>query len=137
MLRAVLDTNVILSALRSSRGASFELMRRLHAQQWRLVLSNTTLTEYEEVLKREAVSLRRSLMEIDRLLDSLCVLGEQFVLSDNWPPLLVDPDDESFVQLAAESFADALATHNIRHFRPATARGIPVMTPSEFLAMLP
>jgi putative PIN family toxin of toxin-antitoxin system len=137
MLRAVLDTNVILAGLRSPRGASFELLRRLRAGHWRLVLSNTTLTEYEEVLKREAALLHLSFLEIDQFLDALCVIAEQFSVSDDWLPVLSDPDDESFVQLAAESRADALATHNLRHFQPARRSGIPVMTPAEFLAMLP
>ncbi len=77
MLRATLDTNVLLSALRSQRGASHELLRLLRARHWRLVLSNTVLTEYEEVLKREASMLGLALPEIDRLLDSLCLLAEQ------------------------------------------------------------
>ncbi len=76
MLRAALDTNVVLSALRSERGASYELLRLLRAGFWKLVLSNTALTEYEEVLKREAASLGLTLPEIDRFLDGLCVLAE-------------------------------------------------------------
>ncbi len=57
MKRATLDTNVVYSALRSQRGAAFELLRRLRAGHWKLVMSNTTLTEYEEILKREAATL--------------------------------------------------------------------------------
>ncbi len=136
MLRATLDTSVLLSALRSQRGAAHELLRLMRARQWRLVLSNTVLTEYEEVLKREASSLGLALPEIDRFLDSLCLLAEQCHPSSNWIPLLADPDDEAFAHLADDARADALATFNIRHFKPARERGIPVMTPSEFLAML-
>lgn len=136
MLRAALDTNVILSALRSQRGAAFELLRRLRAGHWGIVLSNTTLTEYEEVLKREAPSLQLTPAEIDRLLDALCLLGEQCHLSDNWLPLLTQPDDESFVHLAAEAQVDALVTFNLRHFVPAQSHGIAVMTPVEFLVIL-
>ncbi len=137
MLRATLDTNVVLSGLRSQSGASHELLRRLRAGHWKLLLSNTALTEYEEVLKREAASLGLTLPEIDRFLDSLCLLAEQCHPSSNWVPLLPDADDEAFAQLAAEARADALATFNIRHFDAARSRGIPVMTPVEFLRMLP
>lgn len=49
---------------------------------------------------------------------------------------LSDPDDEAFAHLAADARADALATFNISHFMPARARGIQVMTPAQFLAML-
>lgn len=136
MLRASLDTNVVLSALRSQTGASHELLRRLRAGHWKLLLSNTVLTEYEEVLKREAGVLGLSLPEIDRFLDALCILAEQCHPAGNWVPLLADPDDEAFAHLAADARADALATFNISHFVPARARGIPVMTPAQFLAML-
>lgn len=136
MLRAALDTNVVLSALRSERGASYELLRLLRAGLWKLVLSNTALTEYEEVLKREAAALGLTLPEIDRFLDALCILAEQCHPAGNWVPLLSDPDDEAFAHLAADARADALATFNISHFTPARAVGIPVMTPAEFLAML-
>ena len=136
MLRAVLDTNVLLSALRSRHGASHELLRLLRARRWKLVLSNTVLTEYEEVLKREASPLGLTLPEIDRFLDALCLLAEQCHPSGAWVPLLADPDDEAFAHLAADMRADALTTFNVRHFIPARDRGIPVMTPAAFLAML-
>ena len=84
MLRAVLDTNVLLSALRSRHGASHELMRLLRARRWKLVLSNTVLAEYEEVLKREASSLGLALPEIDRFPDALCLLAEQCHPSGGW-----------------------------------------------------
>lgn len=53
-MKAVLDTNVLVSALRSRRGASFEIVRRLRLGEWKAVLSNHLLFEYEEVLMREA-----------------------------------------------------------------------------------
>ena len=91
MLRAALDTNVILSGLRSQRGAAFELLRLLRAGRWKLVVSNATLTEYEELLKREAVSLGLTLPEIDRFLDALSALAERCEPSGNWAPSLPDP----------------------------------------------
>ena len=100
------------------------------------MLSNTVLTEYEEVLKREAATLGLTLLEIDRFLDSLCTLAEQCHPSGNWVPLLPDADDEAFAQLADVARADALATFNTRHFVAARSLGISVMTPGEFLSTL-
>lgn len=45
MTRAVLDTNVIVAALLSRRGAAFEILQRLRRGEWRLVLSNQLLRE--------------------------------------------------------------------------------------------
>src|SRR6266576_5091291 len=99
-LRAVIDTNVLYAGLRSRQGASFQLLKALWQRKWILVLSNTALTEYEEILKREAVALNLTLGDIDRLLDGLCNLAERCSLSADWHPILNDPADEAFVHLA-------------------------------------
>jgi len=52
MIRAVLDTNVLLAALRSRQGASFEIISRYRQGEFSLLVSNTVLSEYDEVLKR-------------------------------------------------------------------------------------
>lgn len=88
------------------------------------------------MLKREAAVLGMTLPEIDQFLDALCLLAEQCHPSGGWVPSLPDADDEALAQLAAETTANALATFNVTHFAPARRRGIPVMTPREFLAML-
>ncbi len=132
-MRAVLDTNVLLAGLRSNKGASFELLRLLRAGKWKLVLSNTVLTEYEEVVKREAAALDLTLADADELLDVLCLLAEPCTVSDRWTPILTDPSDEALVQLASEAKANCLVTHNRRHLEPATRLGIKVLAPKQFL----
>ncbi len=66
MLRAVMDTNVLYSALRSRLGASFAVLLALRHDRWRAVLSNHLLHEYEEILKAHAADLvsrsRRSML---------------------------------------------------------------------------
>lgn len=57
ILDAVLDTNVLIAALCSRNGASFELLRRVGQTGWRLHLSTALLLEYEEIMRREAAAL--------------------------------------------------------------------------------
>jgi predicted nucleic acid-binding protein len=52
-LETVLDTNVLIAALRSRRGASFELLRLVGDPRWHLHLSTALLLEYETVARRE------------------------------------------------------------------------------------
>ena len=136
LLRAVMDTNVLYAGLRSRQGASYEVLDALWRRRWTLVLSQTTLTEYEEVLKRESIMLHLSTDQIDRLLDALCTLAERCRTSETWIPILKDPDDEAFVQLAVESKADALVSHNLRHMEPAGELGVNLLAPREFLAII-
>jgi putative PIN family toxin of toxin-antitoxin system len=136
MARAVLDTNVLVSALRSRRGASFQILHRLRHGQWTAVLSNHLLYEYEEVLKRHASELRLSLADVDEILNAVSAKAEEWTLPPDWHPILADPDDEPLVQLAEESGAKLIVTHNIGHLQPATQHGIRVLPPREFLAII-
>ena len=136
MIRAVLDTNVILASLLSQRGASFEITQRLRRGQWRLVLSNHLLLEYEEVLKRNASTLGLTLAEVDSYLNAICQAADCIALAAPQPPRLPDPDDEPLLRLAEASGVRLITTHNLRHFRAAAAHGIAVLPPREFLRML-
>ena len=136
MIRAVLDTNVLLASLLSRRGAAFEIMESLRRGEWRLVLSNHLLLEYEEVLKRNAAVLGLTLAEVDLYLNSICQAADCFTLAAPQPPRLPDPDDEPLLRLAEASGARLITTHNLRHVRAAAAHGITVLPPREFLRML-
>jgi len=131
-----MDTNVFLSALRSRRGASFEVLSLLRAGRWQLVLSNHLLHEYEEVGKRNAAELGLTLSDVDDVLDALCATAEQRPLSHGWRPVLDDPDDEPMLQLAVEAGGESIITYNVRHLRTARQFGIVVETPGQFLARL-
>ncbi|MEW6160788.1 MAG: putative toxin-antitoxin system toxin component, PIN family [Verrucomicrobiota bacterium] len=135
-MRAVLDTNVLVAGLRSKRGASHELLRLLDQREWTMVLSNTLLTEYQEVLHREQIALSYTHEELERLLDGLCLRAEKVHLRSRWWPVLTDADDEAMVHLAVESRTEYLITFNVRHLQPAVEMGVSVVTPAEFLRKL-
>ncbi len=137
MLRAVMDTNVLYSAFRSRLGRSFDVFVALRQDRWRAVLSDHLLHEYEEILKAHAAELGLSLAHIDALLDAICARAEEWPLAAGWLPVLDDPDDEPLVQLAYDSVARRIITHNLRHLAPARALGVEVLLPREFAAMLP
>ena|SRR6266478_459441 len=135
-MRAVMDTNVLVAALRSQHGASFQILQFWRQQRWTLVLSNTVVTEYEEVLRREAASLYLPSEDVGKLLDAFCFLAERRTLTERPLPIATDPDDEAFVHLAVEARARYIITHNVRHLAPARAHGIEVVTPAQFCTIL-
>ena len=132
--RAIIDTNVFLSALWSRHGAAFEIFAELRRGRWQIVLSNHLLFEYEEVAKRSAVEMGLTLADIDDALDALCMAAEERQLEPDWIPHLSDPDDEPLLQLAVEGGVPVIVTCNERHLSPARDFGIEVLTPAEFLA---
>jgi putative PIN family toxin of toxin-antitoxin system len=134
--RAVMDTNVLYAAFCSQLGASFELFRRLRQGEWVAVISNHLVHEYEEILKKNAEELKLSLEDVEELLNAICARAEEWTLQLGWNPILSDPDDEPLVQLAYESTANRIVTHNVRHLAPAASLGIELLKPREFLAIL-
>lgn len=136
MVRAVLDTNILLSALRSRNGASHEILCRLVSRQFELVIGNTVLAEYDEVLKRECPRFGVPVATVDRFLDALCASSTYFQTSSFWKPALPDPDDEAIAQLALEAKVGYLVTCNQRHFPAERLPAIRVITPKELLQVL-
>jgi len=136
VLRAVLDTNVLVAGLRSRSGTSHELLQLLRAGRWALVLSNTVAGEYHEILHREIASLRLTHGQVDEYLDALCLLAEQQSLTTAWQPAAADPDDEPIIQLAREAGVPYLVTHNVRHVAAAGQFGVRVVRPVEFLNLI-
>lgn len=136
MIRAVLDTNVLLAALRSRQGASFEIVSRYRRGEFALLLSNTALSEYDEVLKREGQNLGLVVDTVDRFLNALCAGAVSFQTSSFWKPSLPDADDEAFAQLALEAKVDYLVTFNQRHFPADRLPAVQVVSPKEFLHVL-
>lgn len=129
----VLDTNVLVAALKSSLGASFRLLSLVEADSFTLHVSTPLVSEYEAVLKRGIISL--SVDEIDDVIDFLCsraVLNKIFYL---WRPVLKDPDDDFVLELAVKAHA-TIVTWNVNDFKHAALFGIDVMTPRDFLKFL-
>ena len=106
MIRAVMDTNVVVAGMRSPSGASHELLARLRARGWALVLSNTVLGEYHEIYIREADFLGLTHQEAEAYIDGLCELAERFSPATQWEPAANDPDNEAIIQLAYDRGID-------------------------------
>lgn len=136
----VFDTNVLVAALRSRRGASYELLRRLVSGELPGLVSNTLMTEYEAVLTRE-VMLAASWANVDdavAVLDVLAIRLTEVVPHFRWRPALSDPDDDMVLECAIAGGARTIVTLNIADFMPIArdAFGLEVLRPGEFLRRL-
>src|SRR5258706_15469188 len=135
-LQAVVDTNVVLSALRSKRGASYRLLKFLGDPRWQMNVSVALIVQYEAVARREAVPLHATLQEADRFIDYLCTASVHRAIYFNWRPHLPDPDDEFILELAVAASAGYIVTFNLSDFRGAERFGIKVVEPREFLRII-
>ena len=136
MLRAVMDTNVLFAAFYSRTGPSFEVLRRLRAGEWKAVLSNHLVHEYEEILTRSRTVLGLDEQAVQAAIDGVCLFAEEWHLTPAWLPVLHDPDDEPLVQLALESGCNRVITSNTADLAPAGKLGIEILRPAQFARML-
>lgn len=137
-LRVVLDTNVLVAASRSRRGASFALLRLLRDGQFVALGSVPLLLEYEAVLKRPehlAVGGRTEAMT-DAFLDAFCRRCEPVELFFLWRPHARDPADDMVLETALNGRADRLVTLNTGDFTVATQFNLAVAQPHELLREL-
>ncbi len=135
MPRAVLDPNVLVSALISPIGSSARLVVELHSGSFELVTSPRLLGELGDVLRREKFRRYVTEAEVDAYVEFL--RQESIVLDDPEPPLEPlshDPDDEYLITLARSAAAEALVSGDDHLLR---LRGIiPVVSPRDFLKSL-
>jgi putative PIN family toxin of toxin-antitoxin system len=131
MLEVVRVTSVLVSALKSQLGTSFKILSLL--EKFRIHLSTALVLEYEEVLKSPELKLNLTLQDIDKLLDILCLLSEKHQIFYQWRLLIND----TFVgEIAINSQAHEIVTHNVKDFQNLTKFGIKVLTPQEFLRLI-
>jgi predicted nucleic acid-binding protein len=135
-MRVVLDTSVIVAALRSRLGASFEILRRLRAGRFGIVLSVPLALEYESILIRHAGELGLAMDDAVALVDYLCAVARPQEVHYLWRPSLGDPQDEFVLELAVAAGCEAIVTHNVRDFQAASRFGVAVLRPAEFLVVL-
>ena len=118
----VLDTGVLVAALRSNRGASRQLLLAALERRFELLLSVPLLLEYEAVLTRQEhlVASGVSRAEVEQVLDDLAAVAKAVRLAFRWRPRLSDPDDEMVLETAVNGSADAIVTFNRRDFEEAS-----------------
>lgn len=133
--KVVIDTNVLVSALRSRRGWSFDLLKRLGKGQFEHVVTVPLLIEYEEVLHRQGM-VPLTGAAVDDVLDYVCASGLRQQVHFLWRPKLTDVRDDMVLEAAFNGQCDAIVTWNIRDFSAAGVLGIEVLSPNQFLKRL-
>ena len=133
--RAVLDTNVLVSALVTPAGASARLLLELRAGAFELVVSPVLLAELREVLHRDRFRKYVSVEDADASVDAIS--RDALIIEDprqTRTPVAGDPDDHFLIDLAREARVDALVSGDARVLDLGDR--LPVRTPADFLASL-
>ena len=136
-MRFVIDTNVLVAALRSRRGASNALLSSiLKSQDITWLCSVPLFLEYEDVLMRAEFILEtgRGRSDYAGFLSDLAASVDPVELHFLWRPQLADPKDEMVLETAVNGRADAIVTFNQKDFTPAAPKfGLEILTPQHAL----
>lgn len=132
----MLDTDVVVAAMRSPRGGSAELLRRIDAGEAVMLLTVALALEHEAIctLAEHRLASGLSASEAGIYVDGLIGLSEPVKAFFRWRPQLRDPGDELVLEAAVNGRADAIVTFNESHLREARRIfGIDVIRPAEVL----
>jgi putative PIN family toxin of toxin-antitoxin system len=133
MIRVVLDTNILISALLSPSGAPAQVfLRTILDRDVQLCVSGEVYAEYEEVMRRPR--LRRFESEVADALRAIRDRG-YWVRPAVRVRACVDPDDDIFLECAVAASAKYLVTGNLKH-SPKEWVGVAILTAREFLDVI-
>src|SRR5258706_9194560 len=98
--RVILDTNVILSAMRSRAGASYRPLLTIGHPQWQSVVTPALMYEYEDVARRPGTVPGLSSQDISDVLDLFYRESHRQLVWFSWRPISPDPGDDLVLEAA-------------------------------------
>jgi putative PIN family toxin of toxin-antitoxin system len=133
----VLDTSVLIAALRSSTGAAAEVVRLTLLQELTILMDYKLSCEYRAAaLRSEHLAISgKTREETELLLDMLEAVAEPVMVIVRHRPFSPDANDDMVLDVAINGSADAIVSNNTRHFRePAKRFQLDLLRPGELLS---
>lgn len=133
MLRVVLDTNVLVSAI-ISEGKPRELLRKGISKQFCIVTSDLILKELAIVLSRP--KFKTSEDEIHRIILALMQTSEVVKVTSKLRIVEEDPKDDMIIETAYDGRANMIVSGDSHLLALQDFRGIKITTVEKMLACL-
>lgn len=137
MIRAVIDTNLLVSYLISHRPPISELID-VHLAQAKLVLltAPVLLEELDRVLRYPRLQRHYTMEERARFVALVAAISEVIELPDSVPRICRDPDDDWVIACAVVGDADVIVSGDRDLLDLQQVRDIPILSAREFLEWL-
>ena len=137
MIRAVVDTNILVRAVIKPTGSVGPVLQRLRRREYTLLISRATLDELVEVLNRPRLRKKYRLSErVLRATVRLIVLRSELIRPDRRITACRDPKDDKFLEAALAAGADCIVSGDADLLDLSPFENILVLRPAEFLARL-
>jgi putative PIN family toxin of toxin-antitoxin system len=138
MIRAVVDTNVLVSGLLSARGNSRQIINAWLAGRFVMLASSEIIAEALRVLEYSEIRSRISISQ-ETLTDFRLAL---VTLTERVPGRLLlsgvcrDPHDDMFITCAVEGRAAYIVSNDPDLLTLGSYQDIPIISPARFLEIL-
>ena len=137
LIRAVIDTNVLMAALHSSSGASYQILLAADRGDLQMALSVPLLAEYDDVASRPDSGIIIPASAVNAIIRRIAMVAHKQQIYFLWRPILSDPKDDMILEVAIASGASHIVTFNQKDLRSAFRFGITVLPPADFIRLLP
>lgn len=137
MIRAVLDTNTLVSAAIRPNGEAGKIIKEVRQQSFLLLYSSGTLTELVDVLNRPRLKDKYQLTPpyLHLFFNLIRLRGEKVIVTKR-VAVCRDPDDDLFLAVALAGKADFVVTNDSDLLILSPFAGIPIIPPTDFLKQL-
>ncbi len=136
-MRAVLDTNVLVSALLFPRGIPGAVLRRLRDGSFTIIFSPGLLDEFAAVLSHPKIKTKYKLNASDiEAVFSLFAMRGELVESEEQMRVCRDPQDDFLLETAVAGRAGYIVTGDQDLLVLKKFRKIRLIKPGRFLALL-
>jgi putative PIN family toxin of toxin-antitoxin system len=140
MLRAVLDTNILVSSILLREGKPAQAIQAWREQRFLLVTSPALIRELRSTLGYDRIRRKYNLTESD-VDDVVALLDNDAIIvpgvADVWGAVPDDPDDDHVLACAVDGQADVIVSGDNHLVDLGSYKNIPIITVREFLELLP
>ena len=137
MIRAVIDTNIIIGAVIKPEGTVGAILRSLRDRGYSILYSEPLLIELADVLNRPRIRQKYGLstQDIETVLALILLRGEA-VTTARRIDICRDPKDNMILEVAVAGKADVISSGDKDLISLREFEGIPIVVPAEFLRRL-
>ncbi len=135
MLRAVLDTNVLVSSL-LALGKPRELLTRILRREMALVISKEILNEFMRVMRRKRFSEYATEEQVRRFVENVKKSAELVMLKNDLKVIDEDPKDDIVINTALDGSADLIISEDHHLLSLREFKDIKIVSVDEALRIL-
>jgi len=134
-MRAVLDTNVLISGVIAT-GVPHKLLIKGFDQEYQIVVSVETLTEFRDTLLKYPDRFHMSEAEVQQEVETVRYFAEFVEPDEAITAVRSDPDDDKFLEAAVAGAVDYLVSGDTHLLDIESFRGIDIVEPRTFYERL-